>query len=66
MVTFCFEFTVAVTAYRGGRGPDFLVHDSHLFDGVDARQIAEALRIAREVCTEGGLQYIISMNSGDL
>lgn len=66
MVTFCFDFTVAVTAHRGGRGPDFLVHDSHLFDGVDARQIAKALRIAREVCTEEGLQYIISMNSDDL
>jgi uncharacterized protein YydD (DUF2326 family) len=26
---------------KNGRGPGFLVHDSHLFDGVDERQIAK-------------------------
>lgn len=66
MVTFCFDLTAAVVARRGGRGPDFLVHDSHLFDGVDERQVARALSLAREVCSEENLQYVVTMNSDDL
>lgn len=66
MVTFCFDLTCAVLAHRGGRGPDFLVHDSHLFDGVDERQVAEALKLAADVADEEGLQYIVTMNSDDL
>lgn len=66
MVIFCFDFTVAITARLLGRGPDFLVHDSHLFDGVDERQVAVALQLARDVCAEYDLQYIVAMNSDDL
>lgn len=66
MVIFCFDLTVAVVAHRGGRGPDFLVHDSFLFDGVDERQIANALRVARDVCVEEGMQYVAALNSDDL
>ncbi|WP_245708842.1 ABC-three component system protein [Ruania alba] len=66
MVTFCFDLMTAVVARRGGRGPDFLVHDSHLFDGVDERQVAKALSLAREVCSEEDLQYVVTMNSDDL
>lgn len=66
MVMFCFDLTVAVTALRNGRGPDFLVHDSHLFDGVDERQVAQALDLAMRVAEEEGLQYIATMNSDKL
>jgi len=66
MVTFCFDLTVAITAYRGGRGPDFMMHDSHLFDGVDARQVARALTLAREAAQAEGIQYIAALNSDDL
>lgn len=66
MVIFCFDFTAAVIAHRAGRGPDFLVHDSHLFDGVDERQIAEALKLAQAICAEEEMQYVITMNSDDL
>ncbi|MCS3494505.1 uncharacterized protein YydD (DUF2326 family) [Arthrobacter sp. JUb119] len=66
MVIFCFDLTCAVLAHRNGHGPDFLVHDSHLFDGVDERQVAEALNLASKVCAEEGLQYIVTMNSDDL
>lgn len=66
MVTFCFDLTCAVLAHRNGRGPDFLVHDSHLFDGVDERQVAEALKLAADIAGEEGLQYIVTMNSDDL
>lgn len=66
MVIFCFDLTLAVVAHRGGRGPDFLLHDSFLYDGVDERQIANALRLARQVCAEEGMQYIAALNSDDL
>jgi len=66
MALFCFDLTMAVTAYRAGRGPDFLVHDSHLYDGVEGRQVASALTLAAEVAEAEGMQYIATMNSDDL
>jgi uncharacterized protein YydD (DUF2326 family) len=66
MVMFCFDLAVAVTAHKGGRGPNFLVHDSHLFDGVDERQVSRALDLAREVTQLEEMQYIATMNSDDL
>lgn len=44
-------------------GPGFLLHDSHLFDGVDERQIAGALQLGHEATAGKGLQYIVTMNS---
>lgn len=66
MVIFCFDLTVAVLAHRAGRAPDFLVHDSHLFDGVDERQVFRAMRLAKRVVEEEGMQYLVTINSDDL
>ncbi|MFE7756801.1 DUF2326 domain-containing protein [Streptomyces sp. NPDC057429] len=66
MVIFCLDLTAAVLAHRHGGGPDFLVHGSHLFDGVDDRQVTEALRLAAEVAEQEGLQYICTFNSDKL
>jgi uncharacterized protein YydD (DUF2326 family) len=66
MVIFCFDLALAVIAHRHHRGPDWLVHDSHLFDGVDARQLAAALELARRTCERESIQYIASLNSDDL
>lgn len=66
MVIFCFDLTIAIIAHREGRGPDFLVHDSHLFDGVDERQVAKALKLAAQVCVEEEFQYVVTMNSDEL
>lgn len=66
MVIFCFDLTVSVLAHRAGRAPDFLVHDSHLFDGVDERQLAAALSLAAEISEREGLQYLVTLNSDDL
>jgi uncharacterized protein YydD (DUF2326 family) len=66
MVIFCFDLTIAVLAHRHRRGPDFLIHDSHLFDGVDDRQLAAALSLAAEVAEGEGLQYIATLNSDTL
>ncbi|WP_018352104.1 ABC-three component system protein [Longispora albida] len=66
MVIFCFDLTISVLAHRARRAPDFLVHDSHLFDGVDERQVARALTLASEICREEQMQYIITLNSDEL
>ncbi|MGW9274926.1 DUF2326 domain-containing protein [Embleya sp. NPDC055610] len=67
MVMFCFDLTLAVLAHhRHGRAPDFLIHDSHLFDGVDDRQLSAALTLAAEVAHEERIQYIATLNTDDL
>ncbi len=68
MVIFCFDLTLAVLAHRHGRGPDFLIHDSHLYDGVDERQIAKSPHppVAAQVTAEEGLQYIVTINTDSL
>ncbi len=63
---FTFDLTLATLCARRGTWPGFLIHDSHIFDGVDGRQIAKALQIASERVAELGGQYIITMNSDDL
>ncbi len=66
MVIFCFDLTLAVIAHRHGRGPDFLIHDSHLYDGVDARQVKAAFELAIQVASEENMQYIATLNTDDL
>ncbi|WOI12892.1 DUF2326 domain-containing protein [Thalassospira lucentensis] len=66
MQVFCFDWLLVEMAKKNDRFPGFLVHDSHIFDGVDARQIALALRLAHQKCEELGVQYIVAMNSDDL
>jgi uncharacterized protein YydD (DUF2326 family) len=63
---FCFDLTMMVTAHRIGHGPDFLVHDSHLYDSIEARQVASALTLAAEVAADEGFQYIVPINSDEL
>ena len=46
--------------------PGFLIHDSHLFDGVDERQVAKALQLGAERAEASGFQYIVTMNSDAL
>jgi uncharacterized protein YydD (DUF2326 family) len=63
MEIFCFDLALFnVTTKRFG-GPGFLIHDSHLFDGVDERQIAGALELGAKTTSEKALQYIVTMNS---
>jgi len=66
MVIFCFDLAVAVLGHRGRRAPDFLIHDSHLFDGVDERQVARALTLAADVARREHMQYIATLNSDEL
>ncbi|MGW2911309.1 DUF2326 domain-containing protein [Streptomyces asoensis] len=63
-VIFCSD--LAVLAHRRGHGPEFLIHDSHLYDGVDERQVARALALAAEVTEQGHMQYIVTLNTDSL
>ncbi|MDX1003196.1 ABC-three component system protein [Sinorhizobium medicae] len=66
MQIFCFDLMLTEISIRNGRGPRFLVHDSHLFDGVDERQVAKALQLGAERAQAAGFQYIVTMNSDAL
>ncbi|WP_290485467.1 DUF2326 domain-containing protein [Hyphomonas sp. UBA3195] len=66
MQIFCFDLMLAIITKENGKFPGFLVHDSHIFDGVDGRQIGLALQVASEKCEQYGIQYIVAMNSDDL
>lgn len=63
MQIFCFDLMLMKLCAKRGIGPGFLVHDSHLFDGVDERQIATALHVGETNAEEMGYQYIVTMNS---
>jgi len=63
MQIFCFDMMLMRLCRERGIGPDFLVHDSHLFDGVDERQVARALQIGGELANDLRFQYIVTMNS---
>lgn len=66
MKIFCFDtmlFRVAAERFSGG--PGFLFHDSHLFDGVDARQVRGAIMFGAEVAEGAHGQYIVALNSDE-
>ena len=57
---------LATVCSERGEWPGFLIHDSHIFDGVDGRQVATALHTAHNRLGAVGGQYIITINSDDL
>ncbi|MHB1341065.1 MAG: DUF2326 domain-containing protein [Coriobacteriia bacterium] len=63
MTVFTFDLTLAILWSAREYGPGILVHDSTLFDGVDERQVASALRLAKNACEVHGIQYICSLNT---
>lgn len=65
MQIFCFDMMLMQLCAKRGIGPGFLVHDSHLFDGVDGRQVVSALKVGAETASELGFQYIVTMNEDD-
>lgn len=65
MQIFCFDMMLMRLCAKRGIGPGFLVHDSHLFDGVDGRQVVSALKVGTETAEELGFQYIVTMNEDD-
>ncbi|GFE87719.1 hypothetical protein GCM10011488_26730 [Steroidobacter agaridevorans] len=65
MQIFCFDMMLMRLCVKRQIGPGFLIHDSHLFDGVDGRQVISALRLGAEISNELGFQYIVTMNEDD-
>ena len=63
MKVFCYDMVLAELGRARERYPDFLVHDSTIFDGVDERQVARALMLAQLKSSELGFQYICLINS---
>ncbi len=63
MEIFCLDLTLFKLTAKNFGGPHFLIHDSHMFDGVDERQIAIALSLGQKAANETKSQYIVTMNS---
>lgn len=63
MQIFCFDMMIMRLCIERGIGPGFLIHDSHLFDGVDERQVATALSIGSKEAEKYDFQYIVTLNS---
>lgn len=63
MKVFCYDLMLMELGASKERYPNFLVHDSTIFDGVDERQIARALMLAKLKSEDIGFQYICLMNS---
>lgn len=65
MQIFCFDMMLMRLCHQRGMGTGFLVHDSHLFDGVDGRQVIRALRVGSQTANDLGFQYFVTMNEDD-
>lgn len=63
MQIFCFDMMLTLLSLKRGRSPGFLIHDSHLFDGVDERQVGQALALGARLAKEHRFQYIVTMNT---
>ncbi len=66
MQIFCFDLMLMKLSSNSGLGPGFLVHDSHLFDGVDERQVARAIQLGAETASACDWQYFVTLNSDDV
>jgi uncharacterized protein YydD (DUF2326 family) len=66
MKIFCYDLMLVSFARERGLGIDFLIHDSTIFDGVDPRQRAHAIELARQMSEKYGFQYILTLNSDAL
>ena len=63
MKVFCYDMLLSELGVDRDFYPDFLIHDSTIFDGVDERQVAKALMMAKKKCQQLGFQYICMINS---
>lgn len=63
MKIFCFDLAVLQLQMETRNGIDFLIHDTLMYDAVDARQRALAFERAHEVTSALGGQYICTINS---
>tara|TARA_R110002020_G_scaffold69730_11_gene181484 strand:+ start:3887 stop:5650 length:1764 start_codon:yes stop_codon:yes gene_type:complete len=65
MEIFCFDYALFKIATERFGGPGILVHDSHLFADVDARQVATAIELGANLTDDLQVQYLVLMNSDE-
>ncbi|HWG90715.1 MAG TPA: ABC-three component system protein [Candidatus Thermoplasmatota archaeon] len=66
MQTFAFDLTLMSVWSKEKLGPGFLVHDSHLFDPVDADVVDKAISTAEQRCRAEGWQYVVTLNTDSI
>lgn len=66
MKIFCYDLMLAQLWASKSTSPRVLIHDSTLYDGVDERQKAHALKLAAREAQQHDFQYICLMNSDSL
>ena len=66
MKIFCYDQMLAQLWAQRPQFPGLLVHDSTIFDGVDERQMALALELAKRESERWEFQYICALNSDTL
>jgi len=66
MKIFCYDLMLAQLWAAKPISPRILVHDSTLYDGVDERQKAHALKLAAREAQQHDFQYICLLNSDSL
>ena len=66
MEIFCYDLMIAKLWSKKAPSPIFLIHDSMIFDGVDERQKALALKLAKSESEKENFQYICNMNSDSM
>lgn len=59
----CFDLMLMELLAERRQSPRFLIHDSHLFDGMDEWQVARALRLGAERAKNFRFQYIVTLNA---
>jgi uncharacterized protein YydD (DUF2326 family) len=63
MEIWCLDMLIARLCAERKIGPGFIIHDSHIFDGVDERQVSAAFQKGLEYAKAFEFQYVITMNS---
>jgi uncharacterized protein YydD (DUF2326 family) len=66
MAIYCFDMMLMRICTKRQLGPGFLVHDSHLFEGVDPRQVSAAIVQGATAAEKLGFQYIVTLNQFEL
>ena len=66
MKVFCYDLMLAQLWSERSPSPSLLIHDSIIFDGVDERQIANALELVVKQSADKEFQYICTFNSDDV
>ena len=66
MKIFCYDLMLARLWARKQPFTSLLIHDSTIFDGVDERQVAHALELAKVESERWGFQYVCALNTDTL